>query len=408
MPHRPQGQGANGGAGETSLYTPPRLPGTAAAAIMRQSNVAAGSAASSGSSAATAVSNQAVAAALYGAARSAAGIVTPLAGANKPWLTAGATLSHPGALMPSLNKSTDSTDTRSMGNTSHDAASVATLATEDDREATASALLMVAKAAEREHLNSMIRAASLTASGSNSSPSVMPLKKRKKQLDFLRRQQNGAGEDDEEEEEDSMSDATEKEVTATNATTATEHDPCHVSPVSHSSAEHGLRAESTDDSTPTRRIIPPNSRTNRTSSYDSKDLPLSYRAMERKEAFTTQELLDSAKVHSTAQIGALKPSYPSQVLIPHFPTVLHQVLSDKECENVVQWLPDGEAWKVLRWDGLRRQVLPRYFADLRDENGGACGTIDAFLFHLGAWGFEEIKDGTDVGAYRHDVSTMCG
>ena len=126
--------------------------------------------------------------------------------------------------------------------------------------------------------------------------------------------------------------------------------------------------------------------------------------MGRKEPSTTQELLDSAKVHSTAQIGAPKLSYPSQVLIPHFPTVLHQVLSDKECENVVQWLPDGEAWKVLRWDGLRRQVLPRYFADLRDENGGACGTIDAFLFHLGAWGFEEIKDGTDMGAYRHDVS----
>jgi hypothetical protein len=402
MPHRPQEQA--GGGGETSLYTPPRVLGTAAAAIMRQS------------SAANAISctkrhSQGVAASMYGAARSAAGVVTPLVGANKAWLTTGTAalnhnhLHHNEALMPSLNKSTDSTDTKSVGNNSHDATSVATLATDDDREATASALLMVAKAAEREHLNNMINAASRKAREAKSSSSnVMPLKKRKRELDSFIRQQNGT-EDGDHEEEDSISEATEKDVsgTASNATAGTEHDPCHVSPVSHSSAEHGLRTESTDDSTPTRRILPPN-RGNRTSSYDSKDLPLSYRAMERKEASVTQELLDSAKVHSTAQIGAPTPTYPSQVLIPHFPTVLHQVLADKECENVVQWLSDGEAWKVLRWDGLRRQVLPRYFADLRDENGGACGTIDAFLFHLGAWGFEEIKDGLEMGAYRHDVS----
>jgi hypothetical protein len=81
------------------------------------------------------------------------------------------------------------------------------------------------------------------------------------------------------------------------------------------------------------------------------------------------------------------------------------VLNDKEFDGkVVQWLPDGEAWKVVRWDALRRQILPRYFADLIDENGISCGTIDAFLFHLSAWGFEEIKDGPDAGAYRHDVS----
>jgi hypothetical protein len=408
MPHRPQGQ-ANGG-GETSLYTPPRVPGIAAAAIMRQSSAAKAIATSN-------ASNPTGAAALYRAARSTAGVVTPLVGVNKAWLNAGTTslnhnhLQHSENLMPSLNKSTDSTDTRSMGNTSHDTPSVATLATDDDREATASALLMVAKAAEREHLNNMMHAASRVPLRSQSSPtSVMPLKKRKRELDSFILRQNISGEQhEEEEEEDSMSEATEKDVsgTASTATTATEHDPCHVSPVSHSSAEHGLRTESTDDCTPTRRVIPSN-RANRTSSYDSKDLSLSSRAAEHKEASITQELLDSAKVHSTSQIGATKLSYPPQVLIPHFPTVLHQVLSDKECENVIQWLSDGEAWKVLRWDGLRRQVLPRYFADLRDENGGACGTIDAFLFHLGAWGFEEIKNGTDIGAYRHDVSGSFG
>jgi hypothetical protein len=92
-------------------------------------------------------------------------------------------------------------------------------------------------------------------------------------------------------------------------------------------------------------------------------------------------------------------------LIPHFPTVLHHVLVDKELDGkVIQWLPDGEAWKVIRWDAMRRQVLPKYFADLRDENGSGCGTIDAFLYHLDAWGFEEIQDGINAGAYRNDVS----
>ena len=319
MPHRPQGQGQSPGGVETSLYTPPRVPGTAAAAIMRQPPT------------------QAVAAAMYGAVRSAAaGVVTPLVGANKAWLATGASNA---ALMPSLdsrNKSSDSTD-RSMGNASHDATSVATLATEstEEREATASALLMVAKAAEREHYNSMISAAASLASVSTSS--TVPLKKRKKQLDSLRRG----------DENDSMSEATDKEVPASTAAATAEQDPCHVSPVSHSSAEHGLRAESTDDATPTRRIVPPN-RGNRTSSYDSKDVPM---ALKQATPSTTQELLDSAKVHSTAQIGA--PQYPEQVLIPHFPTVLHQVLSDKEFDGkVVQWLPDGEAWKVLRWDDV--------------------------------------------------------
>ena len=97
------------------------------------------------------------------------------------------------------------------------------------------------------------------------------------------------------------------------------------------------------------------------------------------------------------------------MLIAHFPSVLHRVLADAEfAGTVVTWLPDGESWKVLRWDALRRQVLPRYFSSLRDENGEGCGTIDAFLYHLTAWGFEEVKDGSDVGAYRHDVSFRLG
>jgi hypothetical protein len=96
---------------------------------------------------------------------------------------------------------------------------------------------------------------------------------------------------------------------------------------------------------------------------------------------------------------------PSKVVIEHFPTVLHTILTSSEfAGSVVQWLPDGEAWKILRWDALRRQVLPKYFSQLRDEEGKIGTSIDGFLWQLAAWGFEEIQSGPDVGAYQHKVS----
>lgn len=343
MPHRPD---RSGGAPSTvsssgvSLYSQVNgLSGEAAAHIMRPSSV--------------------------GYAHH-SGVVSQL----KPWV------STPGphalrAMVPPLEKlkSSDSTDR-----------STATLATEasadelEKREATASALLLVSTAAVRHQEPHQTEERELAESSnedlsSPAPPSAVPLKKRKKHLDFLRRNQDS----------ETCSDA--------------KLGPCHVSPVSQSS--EGLshvegRTVSHEEVTPDRRRRL-EATSQRSHSYDSKESPF------KSEA--TQELLDSAKIHNATDIAL-----PTQVVIPHFPSVLHQVLSDSEyAGNVVSWLPDGEAWKVLRWDALRRQVLPRYFSDLRDENGSGCGTIDAFLWHLTAWGFEEIKDGTDVGAYKHEV-----
>lgn len=373
MPHRPEGQGAAPGGGQNlSIYTPPRVAGSTAATIMRQNS----------HQAAVGLKHSSM---LFAGNAHMSGVVTPLV-SSKPWV-ASQSEGIRGALMPSLeaHKSMDSTDrsTGTAGTKQYDEdRSVATLATEsEDREATASALLMVARAAEREQMHAA--AIEALSSAAPAVSSTVPLKKRKKTTDILRRQQ---GETTETRKDDDVRDSL---------------DPCHVSPVSHSSEELHVdsRTVSKEDGTPPRCLSTNNDMVNRTSSYDSKDPSYSFRG--GKQESSTQELLDSSKVHSTAQIAP-----PAHVLIPHFPTVLHQVLSDKEFDGkVVQWLPDGESWKVLRWDGFRRQVLPRYFADLRDEDGSGCGTIDAFLFHLGAWGFEEIKDGTDVGAYRHDVST---
>lgn len=301
------------------------------------------------------------------------GVVTPLMG-TKPWVTA----QHPGlrGMMPVLEKpkSSDSTD-RSTATKPDEDCTVATLATEasaDDlekREATANALLLVSTAAVRH--DSTPDSSEATAKQTEKedtdgtvAPNV-PLKKRKKHPGFMR------GNNDNDEATDG------------------ESQPCHISPVSHSSVEG--RTVSREEATPER----PQSiraQTERCNSYDSKDSPY--------QKDVTQQLLDSSKISSAKDI-----SITSRVDVPHFPSVLHQVLSDPEfAGTVVTWLPDGESWKVLRWDALRRQVLPRYFSNLRDEDGSGCGTIDAFLWHLFSWGFEEVKDGSDVGAYRHDVS----
>jgi hypothetical protein len=279
-----------------------------------------------------------------------AGMVTPMK--TNSWITAsGMSRSMPTLEIP---MSADSAD-RSIS-TKHDDSTVATLATEgsiderEKREATASALLLVsAKCRVEKDSNSI------------STSSSVPLKKRKN-LDFLRPK-------------------TEAEVSAS-------QDPCHVSPVSHSS--HGSscvggRTISKEESSPERGPVP----TSRTDSYDSKESPCGNMA-------AAQALLDSSKINNAKEIAP-----PSHVSVPHFPNVLHQVLSDEAyVGSILQWGEDGESWKVLRWDTLRRQILPRHFADLTDENGMGSGTIDAFLWHLTAWGFEETKD----GSYRHDVS----
>ena len=332
----------------------------------------------------------------------AAGIVTPIATSVAPgqvnaprpiWAMGGAaniTGIHRGVPNLTVQKSADSSD-RSTGNQKpHDEEStVATLATEADemerREATATALLLVsAQAVKHNNTGASEEAlyqeqeAPTTQAPAPADEGTVPLKKRMKHPDYIRRN------------------------STTEETISEGEQPYHVSPVSHSSHDGTSRvvgnASSSEEHTPSRPSRAANA--NRSSSYDSKESPY----QTSNEAATTQALPDSAKIHNTTDI-ALKP--PAHVSVPHFPSVLHRVLSDEEFSGtVLQWLPDGEAFKVLRWDALRRNVLPLYFSELRDEDGKGSGTIDAFLWHLTAWGFEEVKDGTDVGAYRHDVSFL--
>lgn len=138
---------------------------------------------------------------------------------------------------------------------------------------------------------------------------------------------------------------------------------CHVSPVSHGS-------KTANTNSPTRT---PNS---------------SYGDMKGGHA-----LHESAKINPNDTIPP-----PKTVDVPHFPSLLFDLLKDPVAsENAIQWCADGRAWRIVRWDALRKSILPKFF-------GGA--SVDSFLADISAWGFEEVAYGADAGAYVHTVSSI--
>lgn len=192
--------------------------------------------------------------------------------------------------------------------------------------------------------------------------SNVPLKKRRKLLNFVRKP---------------------------NTTLEGQKNPLHVSPLpspaGHSQGQdHGSSEETVATTSPQRTTT--SSSTCFTSSYDTRG---------------AQTLHDGSKIGDAVEITPP----PSQVVIEFFPLLLHNVLSKSEfADNVLQWVSDGKAWKIVRWDALRRKVLPKYFSKLQDEDGNVGSSIDAFLYNVTSWGFEEVQEGPDVGAYAHDVS----
>lgn len=197
-------------------------------------------------------------------------------------------------------------------------------------------------------------------------PESIPFKKRKKHLDLMRR--NGG------------------EIASTTLARQTPETPCQVSPVSSkSNNDQQLGEEPSSVQTPIVQM----SSSCHLDSYDGNN---------------GHALTYSDKIGGTTEIAAtsLHRDGTNYSTISNFPSILHSVLTF----DVLQWLPHGLAWKIVRWDGLRREILPRFFPQLchNDEDGNGSGSIDEFLWHVRAWGFCEIKDGSDTGAYSHKVS----
>lgn len=255
-------------------------------------------------------------------------------------------------------------------NPSHEIASVLLMAVAatSDKE-----LALAAAAAQKYEGNqdAPTMESSTISTSSNSNSSSRPLKKRKNFGEIL-----SSKSDDERPEQ---------------------RDACHISPISHCSKSTAAAATPDTESTCGDTLS-----TSRAHSYEMKE--------DGSAAETDQENVKKSASMSNVQL-------PAHEMIPHFPSGLHWILTESSSQSaspefaadhsVLQWLSHGQAWKIVRWDAFHRQVLPMFFPQLSVAVNGkplATGSIDAFLWHLAAWGFVEIKDGPDVGAFAHTVS----
>jgi hypothetical protein len=57
----------------------------------------------------------------------------------------------------------------------------------------------------------------------------------------------------------------------------------------------------------------------------------------------------------------IQPSRTENGASPTFPVKLHLILSTKEFEKIVAWLPHGRAWRILDHKALEEKVIPLYF-----------------------------------------------
>ena len=166
-------------------------------------------------------------------------------------------------------------------------------------------------------------------------------------------------------------------------------DTYHVSPISHSS-KSGATVESNNRSHDTPS----------TSSAHSFDM---------KEDAHSNNIDGSCMKESQSHLRKQNSMYQ---MIPQFPSLVHWILSEPSAQSgaskfavdlsVLQWVSHGQAWRIIRWDAFHREVLPTLFPQLV-SNVTDTGSIDAFMWQLKAWGFQEIKDGPDIGAFAHTV-----
>ncbi|KAL7477978.1 hypothetical protein ACHAW6_003765 [Cyclotella cf. meneghiniana] len=99
-------------------------------------------------------------------------------------------------------------------------------------------------------------------------------------------------------------------------------------------------------------------------------------------------------------------------LVPTFPAKMHAILSNKELSDVIEWLPHGRAWRILKPRTFEIHVLPRYFhhnklsSFVRQTSEQQIGSNHTFLTNdillANGWGFRRLTQGYDRNAYYHE------
>jgi hypothetical protein len=110
--------------------------------------------------------------------------------------------------------------------------------------------------------------------------------------------------------------------------------------------------------------------------------------------------LEALSAASSASTNPITTAAQPPTVLPtkgKFPARMHTLLSDPSVSDAITWLPNGRSFVVLRPDILSTQVLPRYFSSER------CVRYTSFTRKLNRWGFRQISQGSECGAFFHEL-----
>ena len=92
--------------------------------------------------------------------------------------------------------------------------------------------------------------------------------------------------------------------------------------------------------------------------------------------------------------GFRSPTGQSKLSVQKLPAKLNAMLSCKEFESIISWMPHGRAWKIHKPHAFVEQVIPRFFE---------YANYNSFIRLVNAWGFRRLLKGPDRNAYYHEV-----
>lgn len=79
--------------------------------------------------------------------------------------------------------------------------------------------------------------------------------------------------------------------------------------------------------------------------------------------------------------------------VPNFPAKMHDILSRKEFQSIVSWMPHGRSWRIHKPQEFESYVIPKYFEHVK---------YTSFLRQANGWGFCRITiDNIDRNSYFH-------
>ena len=80
--------------------------------------------------------------------------------------------------------------------------------------------------------------------------------------------------------------------------------------------------------------------------------------------------------------------------VPNFPAKLHAILSRKDLDDIICWLPHGRSWRILKPRDFEKHVMPKYFGQSK---------LSSFQRQANGWGFRRFTNGMSSDSYVHPL-----